>query len=237
MKPVKLWTLLHAFLFLAPPAFSNDYKTTVEYRHEYRDGSKKQNDRFKVFLDTGEKIGFEFDARYGNKDDKAFDAIYLSGSELNVFYYTNITSKTIFLTGNSFDFSPGGVVYVPFIRLNYNFDNGFRINGRYKWKIWDYGMEGDNHKNYHSKIQQFDTFVGYKSEYFDFEYELDLFMEMASNALPQYNNKKWDYENNLRFLYNANKNWRPFIEIGDVRQNRYNSERQIRYRIGLKYTW
>ena len=31
--------------------------------------------------------------------------------------------------------------------------------------------------------------------------------------------------------------WRPFLEIGDVNQNRYTDDRQIRYRVGLKYTW
>ncbi|MEI8672333.1 hypothetical protein P4S52_10715 [Vibrio sp. SA48] len=28
-------------------AFANDYKTTVEYRHQYLDGSEKHADRFK----------------------------------------------------------------------------------------------------------------------------------------------------------------------------------------------
>lgn len=235
---MKYMKFLFVFLFFFSfSSFSNDYKTTVEYRHEYRDGSKKQTDRFKVFLDTGENIGFEFDARYGNKDDNAFDSIYLSGSELNVFYYTNINQKTLFLAGNSFDFSPDGVVYVPFVRLNYNFNNSFRINGRYKWKIWDYGMEGESQKKYHSKIQQLDTFLGYKTGSFDFEYELDLFIEMAGGSLPQYNNKRWDYENNLRVVYNLNKNWRPFSEIGDIRESKYTNDRQIRYRVGIKYTW
>ena len=68
-------------------ALANDYKTTVEYRHQYLDGSEKHADRFKAFLDTGKNIGFELDARYSN-DDGAFDAMTMNGSEFSAFYYT-----------------------------------------------------------------------------------------------------------------------------------------------------
>ncbi|WCF13875.1 oligogalacturonate-specific porin KdgM family protein [Edwardsiella piscicida] len=87
-------------------------------------------------------MGFEFDARYGNHDDKAYDQMYLNGSELNVFYYTDLNKNTLLLAGNSFDFTSEGLVFIPFVRLNYTFDNGFYINGRYKWKLWDYSMKG-----------------------------------------------------------------------------------------------
>ncbi|WP_333496845.1 oligogalacturonate-specific porin KdgM family protein [Kluyvera sp. CHPC 1.251] len=224
--------------FLAPVmSWANDYKTTVEYRHEYLDGKKSHGDRYKVYLDTGQHIGFEFDARYGNEDEEAFNRMYLNGSELNAFYYTNLNKNTVFLAGNSFDFTDDGVVYIPFVRLNYNFDNGFRINGRYKWKIWDYAMNGDNNQPYHSRIQEFDSWVGYKWGDWDFEYEFDIFKEMASNGQPLYDNKDWDYAHNVKVTYSINKNWRPFVEVGNVKQNNYSDDRQTRFRVGIKYTW
>ncbi|MFB2891236.1 oligogalacturonate-specific porin KdgM family protein [Aeromonas veronii] len=32
------------------------------------------------------------------------------------------------------------------------------------------------------------------------------------------------------------KNWKPFFEIGNLREDRYSDNRQTRYRIGIKYT-
>ncbi len=40
-------------------------------------------------LDTGKNIGFELDARYGNKDG-AYDAMKIDGSEFSAFYYTKL---------------------------------------------------------------------------------------------------------------------------------------------------
>ncbi|AKH88458.1 oligogalacturonate-specific porin KdgM family protein [Edwardsiella tarda] len=224
-------------LFSASQSWANNYKTSVEYRHEYREGVKKHSDRFKVFLDTGNHIGFEFDARYGNHDDQAYDQMYLNGSELNVFYYTDLNKNTLLLAGNSFDFTSEGLVFIPFVRLNYTFDNGFYIHGRYKWKLWDYSMKGVDQQPYHSKIQEFDTFIGYKWGQWNFQYQLDLMREMSANGQPLYNGKKWDYANNFRVVYAIDANWRPFIEIGDIKESRDSDRRQGRYRIGLKYTW
>ncbi|EJX3078752.1 hypothetical protein OD218_000316 [Salmonella enterica] len=224
-------------LFFTEQALANDYKTTIEYRHDYRDGVKKHGDHFKVYLDTGENIGLEFDARYNNKDENPYDEMQLNGSELSAFYYTNLNKNTVGLAGLSLDYNSDGLVYIPYVRLNYTFDNGFRLQGRYKWKLWDYGMVGADGNSYHSKIQEFDSFIGYKYDRWDFLYQFDIFWEMDSNALPLYNNRKWDYQHNIRLMYSLDKNWRPFIEIGNIKENRYTSERQTRYRVGIKYTW
>lgn len=37
-------------------ALANDYKTTIEYRHQYVDGANKHSDRIKAFLDTGKGL-------------------------------------------------------------------------------------------------------------------------------------------------------------------------------------
>ncbi|MCD1125323.1 oligogalacturonate-specific porin KdgM family protein [Jinshanibacter sp. LJY008] len=228
---------ISACLLTSSLVMANDYKTTVEYRHDYRDGVKKHGDRFKVFLDTGQNIGFELDARYNNKDDKVYDSMTMNGSEVMAFYYDKLNANTTWLAGTSLDFTSDGLVYIPFVRLNYQFDNGIRLQGRYKWKIWDYDMVGLNGSTYCSKIQQFDTFLGYKFSDWDVRYQFDLFREMESNGLPLYNNNKWDYQHNVVLTYSINKNWRPFVEVGNIKEKRFTSERQTRYRVGIKYTW
>lgn len=221
-------------------ALANNYKTTIEYRHQYLDASGKSGDRIKAFLDTGKNIGFELDARYGNKDG-AYDAMKIDGSEFSAFYYTKLNPNLVGLVGASLDFDKLGLVYVPYVRLNYTFDNGIRLQGRYKWKVWDYGQVGENGSNYHSKIQEFDSWIGYKWGNLDLQYQLDLMWEMADNAQPLYNDNKFDYQHNVRLRYDIKADdgalWRPFVEVGNVKENRFSSDRQTRFRVGIQYTW
>lgn len=231
------YIIASACLFSAASAMANDYKTTIEYRHDYRDGVKKHGDRVKVFLDTGQNIGFELDARYNNQDDGMYNHMTMNGSEFTAFYYDKINANTNWLAGTSLDFTKEGLVYIPFVRLNYQFDNGIRLQGRYKWKVWDYDVNGVDGTPYRSKIQQFDTFVGYRYNDWNFQYQFDIFREMESNGLPLYNDNKWDYQHNVVVTYSLNKNWRPFVEVGNIKESRFTDERQTRYRVGIKYTW
>lgn len=236
---VKILPITILSLIASQQALANDYKTTVEYRHAYNDGTNKTSDRVKVYLDTGENIGFELDARYGNaNEDQSFDSTYLDGSELSAFYYTPHSKNLTGIYGMSLDVTSSGQVYIPYARLNYSFDNGFRIQGRYKWKFWDYEqINTETGLGYRSKIQQIDGWVGYKYNQWDFEYELNVFKQMADGANPEFNDKDYDTEHNIKVTYSINENWRPFIEVGNLREDRYSDDRQTRYRIGIKYTW
>lgn len=236
---IKILPISALSLIASQQALANDYKTTVEYRHAYNDGTNKTSDRVKVYLDTGENIGFELDARYGNaNEDQSFDSTYLDGSELSAFYYTPHSKNLTGIYGMSLDVTSSGQVYIPYARLNYSFDNGFRIQGRYKWKFWDYEqINTETGLGYRSKIQQIDGWVGYKYNKWDFEYELNVFKQMADGANPEFNNKDYDTEHNIKVTYSINNNWRPFIEIGNLREDRYSDDRQTRYRVGVKYTW
>ncbi|WP_028864983.1 oligogalacturonate-specific porin KdgM family protein [Psychromonas aquimarina] len=242
MNTISKVVISSALLAAAGYAAANDYKTTIEYRHEYRDGVNKHSDRVKAFIDTGKNIGFELDARYNNDgEDEMFNSMTMNGSELSIFYYDKLNDNTVGLVGASLDYNPDGLVYVPYVRLNYAFDNGFRVQGRYKWKLWDYSQTGTDGQSYHSKIQQGDAWLGYKTGNWDFQYEFNYWKEMEDNAKAQFDNGSTNYLNNVRFMYSINTTdgttWRPFIEIGDVSVNNYTDERQLRYRVGIKYTW
>lgn len=236
MIRIVLIVLLSVF---ALPSFGNDYKTTLEYRHEYKDGNNKDSDRIKIFLDSGKNVGLELDARYNNAgEDEKFNEMSINGSELSIFYYKAINSNLLGLVGMSMDFNPDGLVYVPYVRLNYSFNNGFRTQARYKWKLWDYV---DNNMGVRAKIQELDTWFGYASGDWDFQMEVQYWQEMESNALSEFNNNNFDYLYNFRIMYAFHQldgeKWRPFIEVGNVRQSRIADDRQTRYRVGIKYTW
>ncbi|AGH82373.1 putative outer membrane protein [Psychromonas sp. CNPT3] len=236
MKRAILFSLL---IVIATPSFSNDYKTTLEYRHEYKDGNNKHSDRIKIFLDSGENLGLELDARYNNEDEnKTFNDMSMNGSELSIFYYKALNRNLLGLVGLSMDFNPDGLVYVPYVRLNYSFDSGFRTQARYKWKLWDYA---DTTTDIRSKIQELDTWVAYASGNWDFQMEMQYWQQMESNAISEFDNGNSDYLYNFRVMYAFHglngKKWRPFVEVGNVRESRTTDNRQTRYRVGIKYTW
>lgn len=223
-------------------AVANEYKTTIEYRHQYVDGSNMHSDRIKAFLDTGKGVGFELDARYNNaQPDQMYDSMTMNGSEFSVFHYKRLNPNMIGLYGLSLDFATAGLVYVPYIRLNYKFENNIRIQARYKWKLWDYAIAGPIGNSYHSKIQEIDAWLGYNTQKWDFQYGFQIWKEMEDNALPQFNGNKINYLHNLRVMYTYKTEdettWRPFVEVGNVSQSRYTDNRQTRYRVGIKYTW
>lgn len=241
MKDSNKLVLSFILTLISSTAFANNYKTSIEYRHQFVDGSSKHADRIKGFLDTGKNIGFELDLRFSNNEG-SFDKMSSNGSEFTAFYYDKLTDNITGITGLSIDLSDAGLVYVPFVRVNYAFDNGFRLQGRYKWRIWDYNqMNTQINEAYISTIQQLDGWVGYKWGNIDLQYELQFWKEMERDAKPQANNKDVDYQQNFRLMYSYNTEvgttWRPFIEIGDIKENIYTDERQLRYRIGITYTW
>ncbi|GHA53111.1 oligogalacturonate-specific porin KdgM family protein [Photobacterium aphoticum] len=231
-----------SLLSVGTHALANDYKTTIEYRHQYVDGGNKHSDRIKAFLDTGKGLGFELDARYNNdQKDNMFDSMNMNGSEFSAFYYTKLNPNTVGLVGMSLDFSEPGLIYVPYARLNYKFDNNIRVQARYKWKLWDYGMTGQDGSSYHSKIQQFDTWLGYNIQNWDFQYEFNIWKEMESNGKPLFDNDDMNYLHNFRLMYTYKTAegtiWRPFVEVGNISQSNITDDRQTRYRMGIKYTW
>ncbi|PST87109.1 MULTISPECIES: oligogalacturonate-specific porin KdgM family protein [Photobacterium] len=237
-KVILATTLFSATSF----SYANDYKTTIEYRHEYRDGTNRHGDRIKAFLDTGKNIGFELDARYNNdQQNTMFDGMTMNGSEFSAFYYKKLSDNIVGIGGLSLDFTPDGLVYVPYARLNYRFDNGIRVQGRYKWKLWDYSMNNAAGESYVSKIQEVDLWLGYNTNNWDFQYEFQIWKEMESAAQPQFDNKDTNYLHNFRLMYTyktvEGTMWRPFVEVGNVSQSRVTDNRQTRYRMGIKYTW
>ena len=53
----------------------------------------------------------------------------------------------------------------------------------------------------------------------------------------RYDNEKSDYEQNLIVKYKINKQWAPFMEIGDVKVNSTSDDRQARWRLGVQYNF
>ena len=51
-----------------------------------------------------------------------------------------------------------------------------------------------------------------------------------------WNNKDWNYEQNLAINYRLGK-WNPYIEFGDIGVSGTTDDRQLRLRVGIQYTF
>lgn len=51
-----------------------------------------------------------------------------------------------------------------------------------------------------------------------------------------YDNKDWNYEQNLSMNYRIGK-WNPYIEFGDLSVGNNTDKRQLRLRVGIQYTF
>ncbi|HFZ9217519.1 TPA: oligogalacturonate-specific porin KdgM family protein, partial [Salmonella enterica subsp. diarizonae serovar 61:r:-] len=47
----------------------------------------------------------------------------------------------------------------------------------------------------------------------------------------------YDWTHDFKVSYSFDKNWKPYVAIGNISGNKDTSERQTRYRLGIKYSF
>ncbi|MBU9808253.1 porin, partial [Rahnella sp. SL6] len=78
-----------------------------------------------------------------------------------------------------------------------------------------------------------EIWLGYKIA--DWRFEYNYIYKHSDQIL--YDNDKWDYEQDLKVAYNINKQWTPYVQVGDVSVRKTTDERQTRFRIGVQYNF
>ncbi len=53
----------------------------------------------------------------------------------------------------------------------------------------------------------------------------------------RFDNKKWDYEHNLKARWKYSKALAPYIEVGNISVHKNSDERQTRMRTGIQYSF
>lgn len=230
---------------------ANAAKFTIDYRHEYRAEYGENFDRicFITALDNG--IGFYVDSSFKSgserpdaKNDKIPDG-YEKGQWGD--FATNATEMSIWygykIAGTGFTITPGLVTesvnnatgYKPNLRLQYNTDFGlwFAVRGRYDY--WRYDNDGADQKN-----ARIDAWVGYNHGNFGINYNYTHMWALNDNAdgttRTMYDNKDSNYEQNLAMNYRMGQ-WNPYFEIGDQSVANNRDDRQLRFRVGIQYTF
>ncbi len=206
--------------------------TTLDFRHEYSDSSRINKDRIAFIHSFSNGIGFYIDAsiKSGGVDgekDKVFSDVVNNAIEMGLSYNHKINNNITLQPGLIFETVTDTSIYKPYLKAQYNFDNGLYIAGRYRFDYARKTKQGVDDE----KTNRFDTFIGYKYSKYKVEYD---YTQMYSDAI-KHDNKKRNYEHNVFFSYQLNDTFTPYIEVGNVAVRLTSDARQTRYRLGLQF--
>lgn len=78
------------------------------------------------------------------------------------------------------------------------------------------------------KTHRGEVWLGYRIQSWRVEY-----IYKRSDKI-RFDNKKWDYEHNIKAVWSYDKNWSPYGEQGNVSMRPSSDERQTRLRVGIQ---
>ncbi|OQP23885.1 hypothetical protein B2H99_17010, partial [Morganella morganii] len=146
--------------------------TTLDFRHEYSDSSRINKDRIAFIHSFSNGIGFYIDAsiKSGGVDgekDKVFSDVVNNAIEMGLSYNHKINNNITLQPGLIFETVTDTSIYKPYLKAQYNFDNGLYIAGRYRFDYARKTKQGVDDE----KTNRFDTFIGYKYSKYKVEYD------------------------------------------------------------------
>lgn len=196
--------------------------------------------KFGVRLDNG--LGLEGELKYktaGDRQDVAFDNTVGSGHEFTINYQHKINDRWTLTPSFALESDEESTTYKAGLRLGYRIDKAWSIAARYRYdsaKLDRDQVDRDvpfNAKN-DQKVHRYDVYVNYASQGpWAYEYQLTYF---DANYI-RYDGGMDDYEQNAVVKYRWDKRWVPFFEVGDIKVNSVDNDRQLRLRVGIQYNF
>lgn len=218
---------------------------TADYRHEYRSEWGQNFDRICLIGAFENGVGFYVDSSFKSGSEGTDHEDYSEGQWGD--FVTNATEMSLWwgykIQGTGFTVTPGIITestsettgYKPYLRLQYNTDFGLWFAIRPRYDYWRYDDGRADQKN-----GRIDAWIGYSHGNFGINYNYTHMWALNDNAdgseRVMYDNKDWNYEQNLAMNYRIGK-WNPYIEFGDISVGGTSDERQLRLRVGIQYTF
>ena len=212
---------------------------TLDYRHEYKPESGTNADRIKIGHTTQDGYFASVEGRVSEKtetDSEGFkngiEKYSGSGSEFEFGKNFTINEQLTLAPAINLDVGDSYIAYRAQIKANYQINDNWLTTLR-----WRPGIEVNENQSVKNKnYNQFNWEFGYANDQFsiigDLEYHLTNYDDYEGD------HNYWLY--NVVASYYIDKHWKPYTEIGYV--PRYNEdhekdEMEVRYRMGIKYTF
>jgi len=207
---------------------------TVDLRHEYID-SGSNADRVAVSHRFGNGFGFSVEAKWksgGDKADRPFSDMVGNGHEDQISWRWKATDNIALTPGFTLESNDSRTIYKPFLHAQYSFDNGFYVAARYRYDYTRYPSSAEKDDD---KVNRGDAWLGWVMG--DFRTELNYVYAKSSEGTIRSNNKDYSEEYNAKLAYKIDKNWSPYVEVGNVNGSKTTDERQTRFRLGVAYSF
>lgn len=216
------------------------HAVTFDYRHETTDnGGNNHKDRLSMSHRFANGFGLSLEGKWkgGQKKDKAFDETVSNGTEVVASYVYKINKTFQVEPGFSLDSSSTSNNYRPYLRGKANITDDVSASLRYrpyfKRNNSNIGTAKDTTENGYNLTAVF-TFK-FLNDY-SLDYELD-YKKANSAGVIIADNESYDWTHDFKLTYKWDKNWSPYMAIGNVSGSKATDERQTRYRVGVKYSF
>jgi oligogalacturonate-specific porin family protein len=227
---------------------------TIDFRHEWKENngdSFRESDRVKLgdsFRPFDDIKALKYNVGLELKFVSADDTDTLKNVELKE---TELDLGATYSYGN-WQFKPGMPIamatnkttFKPQFRIVYKADNGITTALRYRHEFARFNEEGEGDtdgetgEKVRTPTKSKITLTGsYKIEAdpnIRLSYETN-YIKSWDNVILS-NNKDWEYDAGLVLGYQLG-NWRPYAEVWTIDVDKTSSERQFKYRAGVKYSF
>ncbi|CNE98181.1 oligogalacturonate-specific porin KdgM family protein [Yersinia nurmii] len=211
--------------------------TTIDYRHEMLDsGSNDHKDRLLFSNRFANGFGLSLEGKWrqhssDNTTNKPFHEQVSNGTEVVASYVYKFNKTFQLEPGFSLESSSDSNNYRPYLRGKVAFTDDFSTSLRYR----PYYKRNQPSTKDTEKGHQFTLLFAYSFlKDYSVEYELD-YKKSEDKILA--NNEKYDWSHDVKLAYKWDKNWKPYVAIGNVSGSSLTDERQTRFRMGVQYTF
>ncbi|AYH01422.1 porin [Pectobacterium parmentieri] len=219
---------------------------TIDYRHEMKDTPKNDHrDRLSISHRFDNGFGLSAEAKWrqasnDNTPNKPYNETVSNGTEVVASYVYKINKTFQVEPGFSLDSSSTSNNYRPYLRGRAAVTDDFSVSFRYRpYYLRNSGLRVGQSNNDPSveKGYNLTTVLSYKFlKDFQVDYELD-YKKATKAGKKLYDNENYDFTHDVKLAYKWDKNWKPYMAVGNVADSGTNDHRQTRYRVGVQYSF
>ncbi|PSW20730.1 hypothetical protein C9I98_07770 [Photobacterium sanctipauli] len=218
--------------------------TYIDLRHEYRDPSDRHRSRVIIgnHFENGYGIEMLTNINHGSYGDGFGDNLRISNTEVTNYYTYAVNDNFVLNPGLVMNFLSSNTFFMPYLKLNYSFDNGFFVHGRYRYDFSNEPMTNDNGVDEVVKRNRYDIWTGYSNQDFTLSYAYTYFDQITPHSGELANGKLSAREHTVKFLYKYKPNFRPYFEVVDADKNIHipgddAGKTEWRYRVGVNFVF
>ncbi|MBJ7220669.1 MULTISPECIES: oligogalacturonate-specific porin KdgM family protein [unclassified Brenneria] len=220
----------------------NAMAVNIDYRHEMKDTPKNDHrDRLLMSHRFANGFGLSVEAKWRQSSadttpNKPFNETVSNGTEVVASYVYNFDKTFSLEPGFSLDSSSSSNNYRPYLRGKINITDdlstSLRYRPYYKRNSGNIGKTDTQENGYNLT-----GVISYKFlQDYQIDYELDYKKANKAGAY-QYDNETYNFDHDVKLSYKLDKNWKPYMAVGNVAQDGTSDHRQTRYRVGVTYSF